>query len=253
LDGSGTDQLDLALQPIGRVELEAKVAIDPQGYWLASLSQPSATHLQLSFMQLLGQHRFIPASALILHQPSMPDVSLNLLAVDSHHLALVTTPLSLIGQPDPELGQIPGSGVHAGSTIHLLTRRGDRIGSIQAGVRLQHLILTPTPYRLLAIEADQPGTVLLVDLKPYRIRRLWIEITPTFLAVTDWGYILAESRGRIVIVDLEGRQVGAFESPFPITAITPVQPYGLLVATWDKGQGYLYSLDLRTLGIDLVF
>jgi serine/threonine-protein kinase len=183
----------------------------------------------------------------------MPDVSLNLLAVDSHHLALVTTPLSLIGQPDPELGQIPGSGVHAGSTIHLLTRRGDRIGSIQAGVRLQHLILTPTPYRLLAIEADQPGTVLLVDLKPYRIRRLWIEITPTFLAVTDWGYILAESRGRIVIVDLEGRQVGAFESPFPITAITPVQPYGLLVATWDKGQGYLYSLDLRTLGIDLVF
>lgn len=242
-----------ALQVIGQLEPGAKVAIDPQGYWLASLSQPSATQLQLSFLQLLDHHRFTPASALILNQPSAPHASLNLLALDSHHLALITTPISLVDQPYLDAEQTPESDVRFGSTIHLLTRRGDQIGSIQVALRLQHMILTPTPYRLLATEADQPGTVLLVDLKPYRLRRLWVEITPAFLAVTDWGYILAESSGRIVVLDLEGRQVGAIDSPFPITAITPVQQYGLLVATWDREQGCLYSLDLRTLGMDLVF
>lgn len=234
------------LQPIAQLERESVVAIDPQGHWLASLSVPDVAHdTRLALWRLPSQQHFALPAAMALEQPSTLTDRLSLLALDSRHLAIITTQSPSVVEASRRLD--------IETTVKVLTRRGTHFGTLHLPLHLQQIALTPRPYRLVATEANHAGTVLLIDLKPYRIKRLWVEITPTFLAATNWGYILAEPEGRIVFVDHEGRQIGATHCPSPITAIAIVEQHGLLVATWKSGQGQLYSLDLRSLGLDLIF
>lgn len=245
----GAEDRVTELQPITELDQESMVAVDPEGHWLASLNlSPVNPGNHLALWQLPGRRRYV-RSTVFLEPLSIPVTSLNLLALDSQHLAIVSTHPP---RPNQSSQQRPDR-AEAGTTVQVITRRGSQVGTLYLPLRLQQMILTPVPYRLLATEADHPGTVLLVDLKPYRIKRIWVEITPAFLAATPWGYILAELEGRIVFVDQEGRKVGAVNCPAPITAMTSVMQHGLLIATWKSGQGQLYQLDLRTLGLDLVF
>jgi hypothetical protein len=161
-----------------------------------------------------------------------------MLALDRRHLALFW-----------DRGQ--GNSSTATTTLELLTRRGHRLGELELPLRLRQVSLTPKPYRLLATDASL-GTVLLLDLKPYRIRRIWVEISPQFLVATTWGFILAEASGTVVFLDLNGLPIGRLECPAQITALTLWQNK-LWIATWKIDQGALYSLDLHSLGLDLVF
>lgn len=240
------------LQPVAEWNQASQVAIDATGRWLAAVSLlPAPERSTLTLQRLVKQPAnrsklalATPPIALSLDLASIE--SLNLLALDSRHLAIVATGRSAVLTQSRRESAFD-------TTIRLFTRRGNWFGSLHLAVRLGPVILTPNPYQLLATDADHAGTVLLIDLKPYRVKRLWVEIAPTFLAATDWGYILAEAAGRIVFVDHDGRQVGTINSPAPITAMTTVQRHGLLIATWNGNHGQLYSLDLRTLGLDLVF
>jgi hypothetical protein len=154
---------------------------------------------------------------------------------------------------------------------------------LQLPLGLRQIVATPVPYRLLGLD-QQAGTILLIDLKPFRIKRLWVEISPCFLAATDWGYILADAAGEMRFLDQTGQGIGSLTVPGTITAIAPVQQeqQGLLIATWDdsisessrdsshiegnafkanasingsgnNGSNQLYSLNLQTLGLDLIF
>ena len=159
---------------------------------------------------------------------------IEMLALDSRHLALFWN-----------------CSQNAGTVISLLTRRGQDLGAFILPMQLRQVSLTARPYRLLATD-DRTGTVILLDLKPYRIRRLWVEISPQFLLAADWGYILAEASGRMVFLDQTGRPIGQLKAPSQITALALWQNQ-LWLATWDGGQGMLYGLDLHHLGLDLVF
>jgi serine/threonine-protein kinase len=225
------------LVPIVELAYPSLIAVEPQGRWLAALTQIDPDS-QLQFYRLPDRPQFslaaqpvpLPTAAWLAIQP-----------LDSRHLALLST--------DPASTRL-GS-----TTIRVFNRRGGSVGSLSLPLRLQQTLLTLTPYQLLATETDSAGTVLLIDLKPYRIKRLWVGISPAFLAAPRWGYILAAADGQIVFLDQEGRQVGTVNSPEPITAMTLFGEHGLLLATWDSVEqsGQLISLDLRTLGLDLVF
>lgn len=211
------------------------LAIDPSGSWLAATL--AGEGCQLDFCSL--QRRFALPSRPVALEPLPPQTQLlALLALDSRHLAMVS-----VGCPEQATAE---------TSFGIVTRRGTWVGSLQLALRLQQITLTPTPYRLLATD-HHPGTILLIDLKPYRVKRLWVEITPTFLASTSWGYVLAAAQGRIIFIDYAGRQLGAVNSPAPITAMTLVEQNRLLVATWSGDTGMLYCLDLLTLGLDLIF
>jgi serine/threonine-protein kinase len=119
------------------------------------------------------------------------------------------------------------------------------------------------PYRLLAVEANQVNSVLLIDLKPLRVQRIRIKIQPTQLAVTSWGYILADAQGQMILLDDYGQMVGQITAPSATdlapdattTAIAAVSSSEVLLATWSEtcNQGRLYTLDLRSLDIDFLF
>lgn len=220
------------IEEISRWHQDQTAAIDPAGNWVALLSQDSQTY-ELGF-------RTLPAATypLLTLAPAVTGQTghqlVDMLALNSRHLGLFWR--SQDGRR---------------STAELMTRRGNRLGVLDLPLRLQQISLTPHPYRLLAVD-DCPGTVLLLDLKPYRIRRLWVEISPQFLLATGWGYILAEASGRLVFLDQSGQQIGRLSSPPQITALA-LRQNQLWIAIWNSGQGMIYSLDLHQLGLDLVF
>jgi serine/threonine protein kinase len=278
------------LKVVAEWEQPSLVTIAPQGTWFARLcldpdpeqtAPNQADANQVATSQITGQtvspssislgklpdgQNLTVVSPLICLKPQLEFA--NVLALDAGHLLVVTV------SADPDRTKI--------TTLRLFTRRGSRVGMLQLPLGLRQIVSTPIPYRFLGLD-QQAGTILLIDLKPYRVKRLWVEISPRFLAATDWGYILADPNGEMLFLDQSGQGIGCLTVPGTITAIAPFQlaPFqqgeqGLLIATWDKsagngasnkygssgssgssssgsGSGQLYSLDLRTLGLDLIF
>ncbi|MCU0523977.1 MAG: serine/threonine protein kinase [Elainella sp. Prado103] len=230
------------------------VAIEPHRQWFAALTgtpEPRMSKLTVGSLNLQPIDRLQPTQTQPTQtQPTQTTWQLNLpldlqlpahlmqlIALDSRHLALLLSQVRVDEPPN--------------STIHFLTRRGNYLGMICLNMPLQQVVMAKTAYQLLAID-HQPGSVLRIDLKPYRIKRFWVEISPQFLAATDWGYVLGSTTGEIVFLDQEGRMIGKLLSPHPLTAMTVVD-HGLLLATVDGSAGQLLSFDLRTIGLDLVF
>jgi serine/threonine-protein kinase len=137
--------------------------------------------------------------------------------------------------------------------FQVFTRRGNRLGAIAADLLVSRAIATPTPYRFLALEQGVPEAVLLLDLKPFRARRIPLTMTPTCIQATSWGYLLAADDGELLLLNDDVEVVGRVAGPAHPTAIATFKPSGVLIATWDGQQGQLYTVDLRDLEIDLMF
>jgi hypothetical protein len=72
-----------------------------------------------------------------------------------------------------------------------------------------------------------------------------IEITPTFLAATSWGYILMDLQGQMILLDRDGQTLDRGAAPINPCAIAPFGKFGLLLSTWNGTQGNLYTIDLE--------
>jgi serine/threonine protein kinase len=242
---------DLDLRPLVSWAESRIATVDPQGHWFATfgLAAPTASSskleigepLRLGKLPSLANSGSVPTPSpwvgSVLELGAELDLAAvefaSLLALDSRHWALIATTAS-------------------GSLVQIISRRGSRVGSLLLPMQLRAIAPTTRPYQFLGRD-EGAGTVLLIDLKPYRIKRWWVEISPDFWVATSWGYILAEASGQIVFLDDAGRGIGSLKVPQPITAMTPLQQQGLLIATWQTDQGWLYSLDLQELGLDLIF
>ena len=217
---------------------DSAIAIAPQGNWAAVLALESPQCYKL-VVQPLASGSVARGCSFQLAVTEPVSALPRLLALDQRHFAIVR---------DAKPSQ-----TSEGTLITVLTRRGDEIGSLLLPLRIEHPTLTPIPYQLLAIDRDHPELLALIDLKPYRIRRMAAGIIPDFLSVTDWGYIVANRQGEISLLDLEGRQVGIMTAPAAITAIAPFEQHGLWVTTWAGDRGWQSAIDLREIGADLLF
>ena len=140
-----------------------------------------------------------------------------------------------------------------GVLLEIFTRRGRLVSAFSLPVPLRHLVSAVNPYQLVALEPGQTHSVLLIDLKPLKLLRLGVDIAPLFLTSASWGYILIAADGQIVLLDRYGQMAGCFAGPANPTAIAVLEPHGLLVATWENGEGSLYTIDLRHLEMGIVF
>jgi serine/threonine-protein kinase len=141
----------------------------------------------------------------------------------------------------------------APSYIEVLTRRGDWLGTFAIPVQIEQFQPTPFRYRFLATDAFDPTSLVIIDLKPYRVIRFALDMQPHLLAAAPWGYVAADARGQVEILDEFGQLVGRLELPFAPTALMPFDPYGLLIATWNETWGHLHVINLKTLEIQLLF
>lgn len=137
--------------------------------------------------------------------------------------------------------------------VKVLSRRGKWIGSLQLPVALRQVEPSCQPYRVIATELNIPQSCLFIDLKPLKIQRIGIDITPSLMVSTVWGYVLADPQGQIVLLDRYGQQVGQIAGPACPTAISAFGTSGLVISTWDGGKAELYVVDLRESGVDFLF
>ncbi|MBW4473003.1 MAG: serine/threonine protein kinase [Stenomitos rutilans HA7619-LM2] len=140
-----------------------------------------------------------------------------------------------------------------GVLLEIFTRRGDRVNGFSLPIPLRQVLSSKVPYNLLALEPGQTHSVLLIDLKPLKIVRIGLEIVPILLAAASWGYILVAADGHMIVLDRYGVVLGHIAGPAHPTAIAVLEPYGLLVATWNDGRGDLYTIDLQQPDSGLVF
>jgi serine/threonine-protein kinase len=242
----------LQSQQIYTLSADEHVAVEPEGRWVAIAALPDQGRGHLRFHPLACAHApvWVSSDPVDIQVKGGSPRLLRLMPLDASHLAIA---LRVSSRPGIK-SRSAGSSDHTPATIfEIFTRRSNYIGALTVPLKIGRFISTPTPYRLLATDEYETHSVLQIDLKPYRISRFGVELAPQFMLATTWGYILMDERGRIVLLDEEGRQVGRIDGPANPTAITSFDHYGLLIATWDGHQSYLYTVDLRTCEIDLMF
>lgn len=268
------------LQQLAQFPADCLTTIDPDGTWLATATVDAKDAKEWSGVATALKIWHLPSrSAAPLLRPvqSLELGSLcrpkQLLALDSKHFVVVST--SLMEKPDDLATSEKASDGNAalqegcqiccsGKTLFEgFTRRGNRVGSWNLPISIGQIASSTVPYRVVATETSSPKTLLLIDLKPLRVKRIGIRIVPAFIASTIWGYILVDAQGQIVLLDEDGQQVGHVCSPASVsgwadervTAIAPFNSAYLLMATWSDAQqqGKLYTLDFRQLEVDLMF
>ncbi|MEO1591190.1 MAG: serine/threonine-protein kinase [Cyanobacteria bacterium J06632_22] len=136
--------------------------------------------------------------------------------------------------------------------LHIVARRGLYLGALPVELPLYQLRTTEEPYRLLAIAPDIPSLVL-IDLKPFRVMHIGLEIVPHRAAAMPWGYVLLSQAGELLVLDRETAPIGCIEVPAQGTALLPTSPHGLLLANWTGEAGGLYPIDLRQFDLDILF
>lgn len=236
-------------QPVPYLVIEVDgdfmVAIEQQGNWLAISSLDSDRQSNsLSIWQLLPERStrasLYGSTPITVNRPSRH--LFQLLALDSRHIAAFS---HAVDQNT--------STCITGVDLEIFTRRGNPILSMRFPIPLRHVLTSPTPYRLVATEPGHPGEILLIDLKPLRMRRIGVEISPALITATSWGYVLADLDGRVVLLNQYGQELGRIQGPPDPTAITMLEPYGLLIATWKDNHGSLHAIDLQQLDLDILF
>lgn len=225
------------IEPIVEWSEDCIVAFEPQNRGFVALAaDPEHRVYRFDVWRLMHQ-QWTQLQPFSLPQREFPS-SLRLLVLDRRHVLLVAA-------------QTAGAAVPQ-TMLQLISRRGDAFGDWILPLNLQQMVPMLEPYQFLAVD-QQAGTLLVIGLKPYRIQRLGVEISPQFLAVAAWGFVIADAEGAVVFLDQEGRSLGKFQAPERLTAMTLVHPCGLLLATWNGQQATIWSFDIRTIGLDLIF
>ncbi len=232
----GLKRLNPVVQPqlVTQFGQPSLVAIDPRGCWMATATLESGTHSTVLNMRRLPQ-------LTRLHPPisCRSPCPIALMALDSRYVGL------FFHRPPPE--DLADATPDAAATLlQVLTRRGQVISNLMLPVHLAQVLLCPEPYRLVATEPQHPQSLLLIDLKPLQLTRIAVEITPTLIAPTAWGFALSNTEGQILLLDHEGHGMGRLTGPAEPSAIAPFGAYELLVATWQAGRSQLYTLDLQS-------
>ncbi len=251
----------LQCQAIATVASHDVVAIEAEGRWLATATETlDGKPGVLQFFPLpnaspvgwLTPHPIGLTKAGLtnsgLSSPKDYSQPLRLIALNARQVALFSSlPNAVSGSShNTQLTQVRTS-------VDVFTRRGDRLIRLRLPVRLGQIIATAVPYRLLATDQNDPHALLMIDLKPFRITRLGLELAPQVLAATSWGYMVADSQGQMLFLDKHGQRVGRVDCPASVTAIAPFHAHGVLVTTQEGDRCTLYVLDLKQLSVDLMF
>ncbi|MBW4695026.1 MAG: serine/threonine protein kinase [Lyngbya sp. HA4199-MV5] len=219
--------------------------IETKGRWMAvAVLEPDKVTSRLSFWNLLRMQSMKPDGRYgrVAKAPRSTAQLFHLAMVDSRYVVAFS-----------HLVDRGTNSYITGVLLEIFTRRGDRVSSFSLPVPLRQVMSSKLPYQFLALEPGQSHSALLIDLKPLRMVRIGLEIVPVLLATASWGYILMAANGQFVVLDRYGLALGHIVGPTNPTAIVVLEPYSLLIATWNDGQGDLYTIDLRQANIGLVF
>ena len=222
------------------------VAVAPNGRWFATATQVAKESFRVAVRQLimpLGQGVKISAPLTAAIAAAAGDKLVTLLAPDNRHAALV---------------------VRRGSRtlFHGVTRRGTYLGAVSASVPIYNLVPTRTPYRYLALEENCTNALLIVDLKPFRMLRYRVDISPHWLFETAVGYGLLSQEGEFLLINDEGRIINrtaglprpqAMVPRYSKTSPDESAPIQYLWSVSEAASSRIYPIELADLAPDVLF
>lgn len=221
----------LRLQRLAPLERPALTAVAPNGRWMVLVAPVAASPHQYAVTIRSLRPRAetgYPAARLCRTVMLSPPFQVQqVIAIDNRHALL-------LGQSGESVSQ-----------LHLLSRRGQWLGQLSLAMPIAQLVATAVPYRYLALTGTSPRSALILDLKPFRMLALQLPLAPALMAALDWGYLLANRQGRLLLLDRDARSMGSFEGPPNPSALLPISAYEILVATWQGQHGQLYTLNLK--------
>ncbi|BAU13262.1 serine/threonine protein kinase [Leptolyngbya sp. NIES-3755] len=211
-------------QLLTRLHQNSRIAIAPDGHWMAVATLGSHNTAKLLSIWTLPQPKLV-------HRPTICESNLGeliaIVALSSRHIALVS-------EDDQS------------TRLDLFNRRGQTFGTLNLPVQLKQVFPTLKPYCLVGIESEQERSILLIHLKPYRLIRIAIAISPKFVAAFSWGVVVC-NENQLIVLDYEGQQIGRSSIPIHTCAIAAYGENGLAIATWHQAQSKLYTLNLESI------
>jgi serine/threonine protein kinase len=131
--------------------------------------------------------------------------------------------------------------------LQILNRKGGLFNAFSIPLAIESVTLSKSSRdEVFALEINHPYLGLLIHLKPLKITRIPLSIKPSFILAQSWGYILASSLGKIIVLDAQGQIQGEIDLSAKITAISALSDSQILVATESNNQGYLHQLKIFT-------
>lgn len=175
-------------------------AISPDGRWFAAFPKPSshASHQPPTPSQPQNQNRSQTRGyifklfdrsrgngdlevgsrrALICTGPLLSALRsrlMQILAIDSRYLLCVRT-----------------AEQRSKTYLELFTRRGQFVAQLPLNVAIAQIVPTAIPYQLIALSApiaSRASQVMLISLKPFQVRYLRLQVSPTLVSAFSWGY-----------------------------------------------------------------
>jgi serine/threonine-protein kinase len=131
-----------------------------------------------------------------------------------------------------------------------LSRRGVMLGKLRLPSGIKTILPSLTPYRLIALE-NSPS-LLLINLRPYRISRVLLPHVPELGIATVWGYAIVGGNV-LMLIDLIGENLGNMQFPHPITQVISITNCELGVICQGEECSYFYRIDLQAERIELIF
>jgi len=133
-----------------------------------------------------------------------------------------------------------------GTRFQIFNRRGVWLESFFLPIPLKLVTGNLSePFTIFAVEKNYPGFGLLINLRPFKVTRFALEISPDFVVENNGGYVLAESQGKVLTINSRGEGDRLYEVPGKITAIAPMANNHILIATSSNNQNYLLKIDLN--------
>ncbi|MEE3717080.1 serine/threonine-protein kinase [Tumidithrix elongata RA019] len=157
------------------------------------------------------------------------------------------------------------------SRLMVISRRGNLMEKRTLPSLISQAIAGQPSNQLLLVEAKNPKTILLLQLKPYHITRIVLAYQPILIASTSWGYAitgacetvpmnasLTSDRAKIgktaiILLDFYGQNLGCLEVEGEIVEIAAIGIQSLAISVIQNQRHRLCFIDLKELDIDLIF
>jgi serine/threonine protein kinase len=204
-----------------------KAAVDSHGRWLTVAVPGELRFFALAAVGAAGDREkaLKPIATVPLPEHYLPE----LMFLDGRHV------LAVWPDNEPKNPQ---------TIFRVYTRRSTPVGSVRLSASVGQMLLTPEPYTLLGIPQGGKAAVLLMKLWPLKVARIPLESLPVSACVTNWGWVLGDLGGQILVLNSQGIQVGNFSSPVAPRAIAPWGNTGLVIAANTESETHLHFLDV---------
>ena len=132
--------------------------------------------------------------------------------------------------------------------FHLFNRRGNWLVNHNVQVRLEQVSHNPLfPQQLLAIEADNPNTIIAIELQKFQLQRLPLNTLPRLIVTCPQGYLISDRQNSLTLVNGQDWSCQELFLPLPpesiVTAIAATSER-LLVAAIRANQSQLYQFQI---------